>query len=79
MQIEVEDVQRLHLEPGDTLVFKVRRDLTPEQAERIREVAKQALPDHRFLVLTEGIDLQVVEPPPTPVFADPGGRATADH
>lgn len=61
MTITLEEVKRLHLNPGDALVLRVPDDISPEARLWLTEQMKAAFPDHRTVVLTEGFTLEVVE------------------
>ena len=58
---EIEDVKRITLHPGDTLVAKVAMNLSQEQANRIRHELKAIFPDHQVLITTPDVDLEIVE------------------
>lgn len=56
-----EHVQVLRLEPGDTLVLKVPRELTAEQADDVRQQLEARFPGYPALVMSGDMDLSVVE------------------
>jgi hypothetical protein len=60
-RIELEDVKRLRLNPGDTLVITASRSLNLDEASRIREVVRDAFPGHKCLILAPDFSLEVVE------------------
>ena len=60
--IEIEEVRRLRLDPGDILVLKAPNVLTAEQCEEIRKQLEGEFPDNRVLVMTADFDLEVVTP-----------------
>jgi hypothetical protein len=53
-------IGKMNLEPSDVLVFKTNRILSKEQADRLREIAKVAIPGIKALVLEDGLDLSVL-------------------
>lgn len=59
--INIEDVKRLHLEPGDALVLKVAQGTTVGTCERLKAALFKAFPDHTTVVMTHDLDLAVVE------------------
>lgn len=59
-ELTIADVRRLRLNPGDTLVLRVR-DLTPDVAEHCVEMLRSTFPDNRALVLDPDADIGVVE------------------
>lgn len=64
MKIEITDVQRLTLKPGDRLVVRTGEKLSPEVAATLREHLHGwlGLPDDvRIVVLDSGVSLEVVE------------------
>jgi hypothetical protein len=53
-------VQVLTIRPGEALIFKFDRDLTPARAADIREqIASGLPPGMRFLVVGTGVDISV--------------------
>ena len=56
----IQDVQRLRLEPGDTLVFLSDLRLSSSSKERIAKQLKEVFPDNRVIVLDSGARLAVV-------------------
>lgn len=60
MQVDLEDVKRLTLDPGDTLVLRVP-ELTMETLHHLTGLLKGVFPDNRVLVLPAGFELEVVE------------------
>lgn len=66
MKIEISDVQRLALKPGDRIIVRMPARIDRAGAELVeRQVrARLGLPDEvPVLVLPEGMSLEVVEPP----------------
>lgn len=66
MKIEIGDVQRLVLKPGDRIIvripFRLDRAASADVEHQVR--ARLDLPDEvPVLVLPEGMSLEVVEPP----------------
>lgn len=61
MQIEVEDIKRLAIYPGETLVVRLRDRATREEVAHVSEVLKGKLPEGvKLLVTTSNVDLSVV-------------------
>lgn len=61
--LEVEDLRRIRLEPGETLAIVLAFTPTPAVAARIRDVVIRELgPDVSVLVLPPGTDLVAVRP-----------------
>jgi len=54
------DVQRLTLKPGDVLVLSVEGAISMECAERIKSYMTDVLPDHKVIVLGDGIKIGVL-------------------
>ena len=61
MGIELEDVRRLRLDPGDILVVRMPEHVTKEQVADVTELLKHHLPDHKVLAIGHDVDLGVVE------------------
>lgn len=71
--IMLEDVKRLRLEPGDTLVLRAAAPMEEEILDALREQMRAAFPDHRTLVLVgSDLDLTAVPEPPDPPPPTPG-------
>lgn len=64
MDITLEDVKRLTLQPGDTLVLKVSEYLSEAELAAYSQSMAEAFPDHRTVVLDAESDLRVVGAPP---------------
>jgi hypothetical protein len=62
---QIEDIRRLHLDPGDVIVLKVQHPLTQAQADRMVQRMRAVLPGHKCLVLDHDVDLTVVSAGPT--------------
>ncbi|QOR55348.1 MAG: hypothetical protein SHS37scaffold537_46 [Phage 68_12] len=62
---ELEDVRRVNLQPDDTLVVRVNRDLITEaDFDRIRTDMHRVFPGHPLLIMSADIELDVVGPDP---------------
>lgn len=59
-EIRLRDVERLRLEPGDTLLVTVPADMDAEQVARLTKWLSDWFPGNRSLVLQEGVSVQVV-------------------
>lgn len=64
--ITIEEVKRLHLEDGDTLVLRVGMGLDADSIKYLTEQMREAFPDHRVAVLQGDMDLEVVGAPAGP-------------
>lgn len=53
-RLELQDVRRLRLAPGDVLVVRIPERITREQAERIKRTVQDALPAARPVLVFEG-------------------------
>lgn len=49
-----------NLKPTDAIVIECEGALSDDMAERIRLVAKEIWPDHKCVVLVDGLKLKVV-------------------
>lgn len=59
--IDIEDIKRVHLNPGDVLVIQVDKPISSATHKRIKELLHDVWPDNKAVVLDAGIDLEVVE------------------
>lgn len=58
----VEDIRRLDVKPGETLVASVAADTTPDMARSLHEALLDGLPDGvKVLVVAGEVDLSVVD------------------
>jgi hypothetical protein len=64
MHIQVADLKRVRLEPGDILVVQVAGDLSDAQAAQLKEGISKAFPGHEVGILTGGAQLSVMRPVP---------------
>jgi hypothetical protein len=58
MTIEIEDVKRLHLNPGDVLVVKLSQSA---DLGYVRDILKRIFPDNEVLLADQDVELTVVE------------------
>jgi len=56
------EVAKLDLRPGDVIVFRVARNLTAEEADRIKTRCLLEFPENKCLVLAPGVDIEIVRP-----------------
>jgi L-lysine 2,3-aminomutase len=60
---EVEHVEVLRIQPGDTVVVNVPRRITLQDADRIKELVQARLAVHvPVMVLGEGITVSIARP-----------------
>lgn len=62
-QSAIEDVKRLHLEPGDTLVLRIPDQTPLDEVGRMAEQMAAAFPEHKTVILGRGLELDVVSEP----------------
>jgi hypothetical protein len=62
--IELEDVRRLHLDPGDVLVVRLPHRPSPEEAWHLRERLADVFPGRKALILGPGADIEVLSDDP---------------
>jgi hypothetical protein len=60
MLIDLQDIQRLRLEPGDVLVLRMPDRLTAAAVEHLANTMQDAIPGHKVIVLEKGAQLEVV-------------------
>lgn len=58
--MEIQDIRRLQIKPGDRLVLRLNSHLTQEQVGIVREHLERFAPGVPVLVLDPGMDLEVV-------------------
>lgn len=59
--ITLEDVRRYRAEPGDVIVYRMRRQVSRDVCQRIREIHRQTFgTEVRALILDSDADLDVV-------------------
>ena len=57
--IEIERIHIIDIQPGDTVVLKIERPLSPESRKHLIRAMKLKFPDHKTLVLDGGLELEV--------------------
>lgn len=61
MSVEIEDIRRLVVHPGETLVIRVPKGTSEERAKNIREAVHANLPEGvQFVIATDDVDFEVV-------------------
>jgi hypothetical protein len=64
--LDIEDIRRLVVNPGEMLVVRVPRGTTAEGAAQVKDRVKAVLPDGvRVLVAPVDVDFEVVSGDPT--------------
>ncbi len=66
MSIDIQDVKRLRLVEGDTLVLYAAANLGAAAMEALSVELKAAFPDHKTIVLMDPARLEVVAVPSSP-------------
>lgn len=64
--VDVAEVERLRLRPGDTLVVKVPYWMNVDEYAQLSENMTKAFPDTKIVVLERGADLAVLRAEETP-------------
>jgi hypothetical protein len=62
VKLELEDVRRLDIKPGQILVATVPDHTTIQQAEQIRDHLRTELPDIKVMVVSHNLELMVLNP-----------------
>ena len=52
-------VEVMHLTPGDVIVATFASRIRPEDAERYHEILTDRFPDHKVLILSDGVSLSL--------------------
>lgn len=60
MTIEVEDLKKVKLEPGDSLVLTLAENISNENVYEMGRVFHEKFPDNLFVVLHPGCTLEVI-------------------
>lgn len=59
--LEIKELIRVALKPGDTLVLMVEKVLTPGQRDALRDALDTLFPNNKCLCLDGGMKLAVIE------------------
>jgi len=59
--IEIKDIQRVKLEPGDILLVRYEGILPVAEKDRIAKQVQTRLPGHEVIVMDGGLTLSVIE------------------
>lgn len=60
IDLELKEVDILRLQPGDMLVIRAPMRLSDYAKKRIGEAIRKEFPEHKVLVLEEGLSLEVL-------------------
>ncbi|MDX0572174.1 hypothetical protein GOD68_18265 [Sinorhizobium medicae] len=60
MKIQIEDIRRIELKPGDKLVLKVSGRVSEEMAVRLRKHLEDFAPGVPVLVLDASVSLEIL-------------------
>lgn len=60
--MDIEDVKRLKLAPGDVLVLRTGPGTTAEKARVIADQLAPVFPDNKVVTMSNDVELAVVEP-----------------
>jgi hypothetical protein len=58
--IQLDDVRRLHLDPGDSLLIRVPSEMRPEQMAQVRDEIRHVFPTLRAMIVTPEIEVEIV-------------------
>ena len=61
MTIELEDLKKVSVNSGDVLVLRTKRVLSSHQTQQLKDKLLSAFPDNKVLVLSDGLELLIVE------------------
>lgn len=76
--LEVQDVTRVALRPGDVIVLRTRRRASYEVCVRLMDQCRLIWPDNKVVVLDPDYDLEVVGPETIVLETISGERWTVD-
>lgn len=57
--IEIESID-LHLEEGDTLLFKVPKEMTVDAKLRAKELLQESFPNNKIVILNNDIEIGIL-------------------
>ena len=66
--LTIDDVKRLHVNEGDTIVLRFTGYLTEAQADEIQRRMRTMFPNNKTLVLDRGTDISVIDERGTPAW-----------
>lgn len=55
----VQSIEVAQLKPGDVIVIEAEGNISMEYAERIEQYAKRIWPDHKCVVLGDGLKMKI--------------------
>lgn len=58
--VELADVKRLDVKPGDVIVIRSRRPISCEMAKRLRQDIERYLPQQKVLIVDQGFIVDAV-------------------
>jgi hypothetical protein len=61
VELKPSTIAKLELGLGDIVVVRVSGNMTPDRMDRIGQTVKEAVGDHKVLVVADNITLEVVK------------------
>lgn len=63
MQIEIEEIKKLDVRPGETLIVTLPDDTDEMEMTRVRRIFRDEIPNVHLIVTTRDVKLEVVSRP----------------
>lgn len=62
MKLDLESISVVNIEPGDVIVLQHRQRLTSLALEHIGKAMRRVFPDNEFMILEDGVTMDVYRP-----------------
>jgi hypothetical protein len=60
MKLEVKDLEKITLLPGETLVVKVSRSISPVYSKNFETRFRKIFPDNKLLFIADGLEINKI-------------------
>lgn len=59
---KISDIKIANIQPGDTIIFKVKRNLSLSDKDLVCKNFKSLFPDNEVIIIGENTDIEIVRP-----------------
>ena len=60
MKVEIGDIKKFELLPGETLVVKASRSMNPVYTKNFKKTFEEIFPDNKILFIAEGMEISSI-------------------
>ena len=59
---KISDIKIANIQPGDTIIFKVKCNLSPSNKDLVCKNLKSLFPNNEVIIIGENTDIEIVRP-----------------